>query len=272
MSLGERGAMLYRNIIYNLLQICFWVSAVFTPTCSLFASTLHCILAVNTVDQLFGEGSHCNLCLMWEICQTAAVCTEMDLNVQFLTDDNLTPENLRKVLHDLSVSSDDAVLFYFNSHGKMTANSQDPLPALSFPGERRSVILDSVVQLLLTKKARLTLVFSEVCNHKCGTERQLYSLAQTSVLPFVEGYHKLFVESAGLLVATAARKGQTAWLDRNHGSFFTRNLVAAIEREVQCPCCSWEQVLNTTCKQTVRLSESYRTAQRQEPYYHWQPR
>lgn len=264
--------MLYRNIIYNLLQICFWVSAVFTPTCSLFASTLHCILAVNTVDQLFGEGSHCNLGLMWEMCQTAAVCTEMDLNVQLITDDNLTPENLRNALHGLSVNSDDAILFYFNSHGKMTPDCQDPLPALSFPAQPQFVSLDSVVRLLLTKEARLTLVFAEVCNHKCGSERQLYSLAQTSVLPFVDGYRKLFSESAGLLVAAAARKGQTAWLDRKNGSIFTRNLVAAIEREVQCPYCSWEQVLNITCKQTVRLSESYRTAQRQEPYYHWQPR
>jgi len=271
--LSEEGCQVSRQkklCVFAYLWVL--VGSLCGPTGSLSASTLHCILAVNTLDPSFGEGSQCNLCLMWEMCQSAAVCAEMDLDVQLITEEQLTPERIQSTLHHLSVEPDDTVLFYFNSHGKKTKNCQDPLPALSFPNDSRALPLASVVHSLREKQARLTLVFAEVCNHREVSERQLCSLAQSSVLPFVQGYHRLFRENSGVLVAVAAQKGQVAWLDRNNGSFFTRNLVAAIEQNTQYLSCSWDQVLNSACEQTVQQSKRCRGATCQNPYYCWESR
>lgn len=156
---------------------------------------------------------------------------------------------VRSAVEALQPEPEDCVVFYFIGHGYRTSQMRGPWPLLYFSREPAIIDLQDIVDQLIVKHPRFGLVVADCCNNVLD---QMYTIDSHPVWArkkdLTKGYHRLFLESSGIVVISAARKGDYAYCDeRGFGHLFSQSFWPAFLWEAGKNDPSWLGVLTTTC-------------------------
>lgn len=169
-----------------------------------------------------------------------------------------TRDAVLAALDQLRPAADDALIFFFIGHGYRTSHKQGPWPFLYFSSESRSLDLQTVLDVVITKRPRFALILADCCNNIIdgpviiNPQPMLFQ----SLAP-LESYKRLFLDSEGIVVVAASKSGDFAYCHES-GHFYSEAFWSAMHREVRSYNPSWSSLLD-------RASNSVRALQ--VPYY-----
>jgi hypothetical protein len=185
---------------------------------------------------------------------------EMDVKLTSVTGKNLTPENLEKWLKEIKPTTNDVIYFHFSGHGNRSKNKSTRWPSMFFTSTKKHVSLRRVIDVLKSKKARLSLILCDCCNNT-PVGRKLASKKRSKIPTFTFTEHSqnvdaLFRKTKGLIVASASTPGSLAW-NTSEGGIFTTAFLYSLQMETLKSAPNWKAVF----KQTYSLCEAFQKPQ-----------
>ena len=245
------------------------------PFCWLFfagyvgAATLHTIIVADTNDpEINADKDLANIKAMVNAISGA---TGLQSNLQVLAEDTISAygngyQQVRTTVDQLRSYSDDVVIFYYTGHGVMDWKKAE-WPAMELQGvnspSEQLLRLSRVKEILQQQKPRLLIVMADTCNKVDPIPTR--GPAQI-ILPKIEpgteaAYQALFLNSQGVIIASAAKRGQKAIGDQK-GGYFTQGFLTSLKSELNSPNPSWKMIMANT-KNWVQEKESNQTPQAQ---------
>lgn len=256
------------------LALLFCLGVVLLPLVTLpaqgEAATLHAIIVGDTYDSIIGPGVVRNIELIHSEVVRIAYHARLNLSELILSEDDYHPMSVLQAIQDLKTDPDDVVLYYQSSHGYRTEELAGIWPALFFGWNEWALRLDDVNEILRGKPQRLTLILADVCNNcvKWEDAPTIFRMAPgIESMGLSKRYQKLFVESRGTIIASAAKPGQIAWIDIEQGSLFTLSFLKAIQKGSSAKKTDWNAVLSSTQAHTLNWSQSIEGITAQEPQF-----
>lgn len=239
-----------------------------TPTNNNSAVTMHFIMAAATKDKDIGESVQTDLKLAQP--QFHEFANQLGINYQehIYADNSFGKRNLLNCINSLNVGSNDVVVFLYSGHGFRFDDDTDDYPRMYLNYKDQIENSDDyygvseIYDLLIKKKARLTIVLTDCCNSEYGCTRQevegsgLRSRGNNNY--DVKKLEKLFITNSGSLKATAAKAGQYALCDAAGGFLITSFLnnihsaISAVSSEVP----SWQTILDHSSDYVKRKTQN----------------
>ena len=202
------------------------------------------------------------------------------MNIHFrktiLRDNDFNVKTITKTIQVLTPGNNDIVVFTYSGHGfSYIEDEQNKFPQLAlWHGESpkkdfirvNTINLEEIYKMILTKKARLSIVTGDCCNSYIEMRRQ----HTEPTLPGVFGprdknwNHKavsqLFLETRQSYLMAAAQKGEVAASHRWYGGFFTFQFLETInekllDRQPRKP--GWDDIIGKIGKEAYDLSQRY---------------
>lgn len=220
-----------RNLILILLILLSYNS---------LAANFHAIIIADTNDSTIGNSVMIDKRKINTLTRNIARNTGLTLKQQNIYGYNFNYNTVKRSLNKLSVRADDVVMFYYSGHSN---NAGGKWPALNLKG--RSLKLHNVIYNLKAKKPRLLLVIADSCNNLTNRASSLNSFMARSIpIPKRNNYEKLFLKHKGTIVMGAARRGEYAWGNGQHGGFFTYQLLESLNQELALSASpNWNQLV-----------------------------
>ncbi len=205
-------------------------------------ATMHLIVLANTNVSDIGVACHRDAMNVYSEMEGIARVLGMNFHKNILTDQYYSKENLSKAINQLSPSKDDVVVFVYSGHGFRFDDQTDFYPNMDVSPTIYDSPLDNYVAVsdvynaIIGKGARLNLVFSDCCNVKAGVDtpsivnnNTLFSRSNSNF--DMEKLRKLFLQSRGSLIATAASPGEASWCGVN-GSYFILSVLEQLRNQI----------------------------------------
>ncbi len=221
---------MYRSIFLVVVSLLF-------ESMTVSAATLHSILIADTSNP---EINYAQASLKQMKAFVDEIANNTDLTIKsYPFDSSIDFDDIKATLQDLSVDKDDAILFYYAGYG---LNMNTLLwPHLVLKEKDQHLDFEKEVASVLTQKQpRLLIVLGDVGNDFEDLAKKGLLLVEKGTTDR-NGYQKLFVESKGSLIATAANLEQLAGGDAQ-GGYFTAGFVNTIHKELKESNPSWKQI------------------------------
>lgn len=218
-------------------------------------SKLWAILVADTYDRSIGDDDKLDNQMLNRELKAIANCLGIEISItNILANDAYNKRNLANAISRINPGPNDIVFFCFNGHGFRWNNQKDMYPNICMgSGNNNYVSTTDIYNAIKEKGARLSIVFTDCCNSNSGsyrpryTENTLYSRA--NVRASKKRIRSLFLESKGVLLATAAKPGEYSWSFSSSGSAFTQSFIAQLRREVsndRTDDTSWQRLIDNT--------------------------
>ncbi len=229
-----------------------------TPT---QVTTMHLMIVANTA---IGDiGSSCGIDkrnLLSEFEGIASV-TGMKFKKYIVEEQNFTKTNVMTMLNGFQPGPNDVVMFVYRGHGFRWSDQEEQYPQLdlrysSFTriSEATSINLEEVYNSVTAKGARLNLFFADCCNSDVGISQMTaasFMNMQANNNYDVQKLRKLFLQSKGTLISTAASPGEVSWANNANGGFYTVSLLQSLRDEISYlrnDEADWDGLLENTIK------------------------
>jgi hypothetical protein len=198
-------------------------------------ATLHTIIVADTNDFSIGESVQIDLQNMQGLIQNISQHTGLVMAGEAITGDEVSSSNINNAINNLSVGSDDVVIFYYSGHGYNPGNSKWPGMSL----ENGTLTIKDVRNMLKQKNPRLLIVMADTCNgFTRGVSRYYKSPEKT------ENYNKLFLKYRGIITASSSKPGQLSWGNKQTGGLYTDALLRSFNKELASQSNpSWERLM-----------------------------
>jgi len=209
-----------KNLIFILLILLSFNS---------LAANFHAIIIADTNDSTIGNSVMIDKRKINSLTKNIARNTGLKLKQYNIYGFNFNFNTIRRSLNNLSVRPDDVVMFYYSGH---SSNAGAKWPALNLKG--RSLKLENVISSLKAKKPRLLLIIADSCNNLTSRGSSLNNFMSLRGVQTAKkkNYQKLFLKHKGTIVMGAARRGEYAWGNGQHGGFFTYQLLESLNQEL----------------------------------------
>lgn len=252
-------------------------------SCFLFANTLlpakehkptlRALIACDTFSQNILSGSKSDIFRIHKSLQAIAFQLHIKLQLTMFTGSRLNSSNVRRWLQSIPKSSQDIVFFYYSGHGTRQLYDQSPWPTLIFPKKNNRLPQmyqgASVQKFLQQRNPRLSIIFFDCCNGFAS--RRPSNLLVRSFGPilckkaFLPGLKTLFLETRGMITASAASPGELATTfirGRLTGGVFTTGFIFALQQLAKQPQVSWTDVMQSTKAFSAEITQGD-----QHPFY-----
>jgi Caspase domain len=264
--------MMINNFTLRLIFCCFILTS-----CNICdAQKLHLILVADNRDPEIGNPSGVSLSFYERIAQNVENATKLQVVTHKIMSDNLSKDYILNRINTLSVADKDVVFFYSSTHGWNDNTSEYPMLVLQAGVEasrENSINLKTIYDLLMQKKARLTIVFGEACN-ELKSARPKAGPSRTATHPLTEmntEYIKdLFLRSKMSILVCSSRKGQFSFSDKEEGGRFTQAFYNIFQNYTsnnyrrEAP--TWQKIMEDVKNKTNQMSQEI-SRKDQEPYY-----
>jgi hypothetical protein len=212
---------------------------------------IHLVFAADVDDPSIGTSTRHDMNDITNLFKKAA----KEINVKFkaykLYGDNFDRTSINSTLNNMSVGSNDVVIFYYSGHGYNNTRSFNKFPNMDLDGSDAS--LESIHRKIKNKNPRLTITIGDLCN---SIPRLRNRASGQTEIPFKSGFlfdytklTKLFIKTRGDLISTSSRKGQWSYTMGNDANGqFTNAFIHAFTQEaskVSNANGSWTNLLNT---------------------------
>lgn len=222
--------------------------------------TLHLIVVANT--DIGDIGTSCEVDKRNLINEFEGICEvmNMQLNQYVVEGKNFTKAYLKSTLNRVKPGSNDVVLFVYTGHGFRWSDQAEKFPQLDMRynpytsiTSETSINLQEVYNTITGKGARLNIVLGDCCNSDVGVNQRTSNtfLASRNDANFNrKNLTKLFFESKGNILATAASPGQVSWSNAVNGGFFLSSFFQAFREEIGYMDTNpnWDEMLTNTIK------------------------
>lgn len=225
----------------------------------LTGAEFHALLVGDTTDSSIGRSCRNDIKNMQDEVSRIASYSGLKLHLVILQGTDATTKNVLKYINELKPSSDDVVFFYNSSHGFHTTSQQDPWPNIYLGQSREGINFESINELLYDKGPRLLISFADACNNTFKDDEAPPLLMAKRLPPQKEdkkklkkSYQHLFLESSGVIIASASKAGKYSYSYMTKGSLFTFAFLDAMKDEVKnASNPSWLDIMSKTVSNTM---------------------
>ncbi len=208
------------------------------------AATLHAILVGDSRDRSLGTAMGSGVDSFYEGLKIAANHARLDVNIIRIVGNAVERGRVIKKIKDLAIKKNDVIVTYFAMHGYREADKTSVWPNLWFSQKGNSIPLELIIDLITAKNARLSIIISDSCNTYIeDLDRSIIDLEQTQIMALKvaknndklikNNYKKLFLDTTGLIVASASIPGEAAWGSNKLGMLMTISLLDQFNETVQ---------------------------------------
>jgi len=235
------------------------------------AATLHAILVADTNDSKIGRSTMTDLSNMHNLMKSVKENTGLTLNVKTIHGSTITlsGQGYKKVtqaVNQLSVGSQDVVVFYYSGHGGRFSSDKSKWPSLAVEGQstrsNRLIPLKDIIDKLKQKKPKFFIVIADSCNSVIDTERFLPRPAGQKK----EAYQKLFLGYKGYLIASASKARQYAFGDPQNGGLFSQAFHAHLNEALVSSQPTWKGIMDKAT-QTIQTNSPLQSVQSPQADY-----
>jgi Caspase domain len=222
--------------------------------------TFHLVVAANT--EIGDIGTSCLVDERNLVNEFEGICEVMGITLKkYMVDGkNFTKPKLLSTLNGLNPGKNDIVFFAYTGHGFRWSNQTEKYPQLDMRYNpytsittESSITLKEVYDIITSKSARLNIVLGDCCNSDVGVNQRTsntFLSARNDANFNRKNLEKLFYNSDGDVIATAASPGQVSWSNSVNGGFFLSSFFQAFREEIGYldtdP--SWSGMLSNTIK------------------------
>ena len=225
-------------------------------------STLHAIIVVKTEDaakEFPSDPKPAWKLSMQKIEEEIArvdVYTDLRIQKHYFVGDQFDKKTLLRKINALQIKEDDVIWFYYAGHGYGDAYCKYPNMVVSrkkdengnklyISSDEPHVSLSScdIQDVLLRKKARLTINLYETCNYFTKDRKGDGGFVINNAVE--ENYKVLFEEARGYIFITASKNGQYAGWNTEVGGYFTHWFLERLHyylRQDQIEPCDWYSI------------------------------
>lgn len=165
----------------------------------------------------------------------------MEYEEQVIEAGNYDKATAVRMIKGAEAGPDDVLMFVYTGHGFRWDDQTDYYPNIdltssSYDDVRKSYIaMSDIYDELSTKGARLTIVLSDCCNSKIGTDTPLANtsslFSRTNTNFDLTKLQSLFLGSSGTVRATASSPGEVSWCGVN-GGFFLLSFIESLRAQI----------------------------------------
>jgi hypothetical protein len=257
------------------------------------AKTIHAVSFCDTDDAIIGHAVVISHDMFIHELSDLAYLLNYECNFMDYSGEDLSKENLEKMIFSINSNVEDIIVFYYFGHAARAEDQVSPFPQMclkyEISEEDMFVPVQYVINSLRNQPAHLKLIISS-CNNTvaqgisskntmCDTIGEL-SMCQTvpvcSVVESistnqtnVDNYKKLFNDFTGIIAITSSKPGQYSWCNSRIGGFFDVELWKAIDAvgNNELPA-DWNSIFSAVQSKTDEVAvESVSNSTHQEPYF-----
>lgn len=229
--------------------------------------TMHFVMAAATKDESIGESVQTDLNLAQPQFKEFADNLHINYKEHIISGNQFNKTNIMNAFDAINPGSNDIVVFLYSGHGFRFDDDTDAYPRMYLTynenvNANNYLGVSDVFDLLVKKKARLTIVLTDCCNSKYGATRQevegswLRSRGNNNY--DLKKLEQLFVNASGSVKATAAKAGQYALCDAQGGfllTSFLNNIHSSISA-VSSDTPSWQTILENASNYVKRKTSN----------------
>lgn len=124
--------------------------------------------------------------------------------------EKVTPEDVLSFIDKLAVDKEDTLLFFYSGHGAFDAKKGQYLQMYSgLEGKKGDLFRDTLLAKLKAKKARLTVLLTNICNAEAESRAPL--TRDLTKPPNFQVLSRLFLVPEGTVDITSSKKGELTW-------------------------------------------------------------
>jgi hypothetical protein len=222
------------------------------------SSTLHLVLIANTLDPSIGMGCATDEKNLRNEFSQVAEALGVSFREHIVDGSTFSKDNVLSTLNSLSPASNDIVLFIYRGHGFRWKNQTEDWPRMDLRTSSYAAITDNssmnlaeVYSVLKSKGARLNIILGDCCN----SEIDVSSVTTSNYLSFqvdnnsdISKLKKLFMNSNGIILSSAAQKGEVSW-STPQGGLYSMSFLQALREDISYLSnnpCSWNDIISKT--------------------------
>ncbi len=249
------------------------------------SQTLHAIIFAATEDATIGEGTVKSMDLLSAEVENIATSAGLTPVLYYREGQRFNKKNLEQVYQQLKGENleNDVILFYFIGHGYSSRTKYPNLLFLNTNGvipeteiEDYSVNLKTISDILIEKKARLTIVIGEACNNELSKteDAETGEIFDKMKAPVVDKarYQRLFSHASGSFIFWSSQTGQPSYISPTKGGAFTQGFLSALEQQTgktdeDLTTTSWSKVIELTISNTQMIAKKNKLQYVQNPNF-----
>lgn len=220
-------------------------------------ANLHFVLLADTLDTQIGTGDDLKILREWatEIAQE----TGLTLNLQELSGNSLTVDNVKSVLNNLDPGSDDVVYFHYSGHGGNPGSLTWPVFYFTASDYYDTpVSFDNVVELLKPKNPRLLVVMGDCCNNYPDQSRLSPPTGKILGFDYGPAFQTLFLTYQGTVLGSGASPGQFSFGSEGYGGLFTNAMRDEFYKMAESGLgATWESLLGNVKSNVSKATNGY---------------
>ncbi len=222
------------------------------------SSTLHLVLIANTFDPAIGMGCTTDEKNLRNEFSQVADALGVSFREHIVDGASFSKVNVIATLNSLQPAGNDIVLFIYRGHGFRWKNQTEDWPRMDLRtssymdiNDNSSMNLAEVYSTLKSKGARLNIILGDCCN----SEIDASSVTTSNYLTFqvdnnsdVSKLKKLFMDSNGIILSSAAQKGEVSW-NTPQGGLYSMSFLQALRENISYLSndpCSWDNIISKT--------------------------
>ena len=234
--------------------------------------TLYLIKVISTDDEDIAASCKVDADRIQRLFQDVTQLCRMKLTIKDVIGEQYGKKQLLSALKSIRSGPKDVIVFYYSGHGFAFQNdSAYRFPQMDLRSNARlqkmtaatTMNVEEVFNLIKKKKPKLSLVMADCCNNTVNANRFITGPVMRSRPPSLGwepmNCERLFRQSDGNLLITAARRGELAICAEKTGGFFTNSLVASLDKLLPTTNAdvNWLNVIQNTRQTTLDMSIKY---------------
>jgi hypothetical protein len=222
----------------------------------MLGGTFQAILVADTSSTL-AASSKTDLEKMQGAVRRICTMTNLELQEEVLSGSTLSYQAIHGLLSNKKNLAPDVLFFYYTGHGFHSPHITSPWPSILLSTSHEALNPEHICLKLLSNKARLTIILFDCCNSTVQQNFILKRFLLNDTLDKVDStIKKMFLESAGTIIATASLPGYPAYAFED-GSLFTKAILSLLFQKVKISESPWDNFF---------LNVNERCSAYQQPY------
>jgi len=248
----------YETEYFSLKKMCGLTPTETTPITENKYYRLHLVIIANTLDPTIGTGCAADETNLKNEFRQIADALGFSFQQYIVDGDTFSKEKVSNTLNTLIPGPNDIVVFIYRGHGFRWKGQASDWPRMDLRKssydsitEKTSMNLVDVYNSLKNKGARLNIILGDCCN----SELDVSPVTTTNYLNFqvdnnsdINKLKALFLKSNGIILSSAAQKGEVSWVTAQ-GGLYSISFLQALREEVSylsSENCNWDNILSKT--------------------------
>lgn len=248
----------YESDYLSLKKMCGLTTPDVVPANENKPARLHLVLIANTLDPSIGMGCTTDETNLRNEFRQVADALNVSFQEYIVDGASFSKERVQATLNSVSPGSNDIVIFIYRGHGFRWKDQTSDWPRMDLRTssyaaitENSSMNLADVYNILKSKGARLNIILGDCCNSEINAS----SVTANNFLTFqvdnnsdINKLKKLFLGTNGIILSSAAQKGEVSW-NTPQGGLYSISFLQAVREQISYlsnEVCSWDNILTKT--------------------------